>query len=67
MMKATFRALATLARPKPTDWVPTPPSFDELSNFLGPNFAKALEKRPWMAFELARLHKEGADIMETDE
>lgn len=60
LMKATFRALSTITRPKPAEGMPSPPSFDELADFLGPNMARALDKRPWMATELSRLHHEAA-------
>lgn len=33
-------------------------SWDEVAETFGPNFAKALEKRPWMANELLRLRRE---------
>lgn len=58
LMKVSFKLLATLIRPKPTD-VPPPPTYDDLVVKFGPNVARALDKRPWMATELVRLHREG--------
>lgn len=58
LMKATFGALSLLVNPKPNDWTPVAPSADDLAEYFGANIAKALEKRPWMASELVRLHNE---------
>jgi hypothetical protein len=32
-------------------------AWGEVSSAFGPNFAKALEKRPWMASEMLRLRR----------
>lgn len=60
LMKATFKLLACLIQPKPTE-VPPPPSYDDLANVFGHNVARALDKRPWMAHELFRLHREAVE------
>ncbi|KAL1407644.1 histone H4-like TAF Taf6, SAGA complex subunit [Vanrija albida] len=71
LMKATFGGLSLLVNPKPADSTPVAPSSDELAEYFGVNIAKALEKRPWMASELVRLHneaegEEGGESMDED-
>ncbi|RSH93625.1 hypothetical protein EHS25_006271 [Saitozyma podzolica] len=59
LMRAALKALQRLTRPKPAqDGQIQPVSWDEVAETFGPNFAKALEKRPWMANELLRLRRE---------
>lgn len=61
LMKATFRALGSIIEKKPADssQIPPLPSMSMLEETFGPNIAKALEKRPWMAHEMVRLWREG--------
>lgn len=66
LMRATLRAFQALTSPKPVDWVPAPVPQERLASILGRNVAKALEKRPWMGVELARLHDEGGGEAEED-
>jgi len=61
LLKVTFKLLANIInRNKPAE-VPPPPSYDALALMFGPNIARALDKRPWMAHELARLHREAVE------
>ncbi|CAD6567611.1 MAG: hypothetical protein TREMPRED_003748 [Tremellales sp. Tagirdzhanova-0007] len=56
------RALNLIIRPKPeSDPIPTPPSADDIAETFGHHFARALEKRPWLASELMRMAKDGGD------
>lgn len=41
--------------------MPSTPSSDEITEIFGRNFARALEKRPWLASELVRLKREGRE------
>jgi transcription initiation factor TFIID subunit 6 len=65
LMKLLFKYLSYLINPKPAE-LPAPPSQDELTMMFGPNIARALEKRPWMAHELARLQREGEAEADAD-
>lgn len=63
LMKATFRALGGIIERKPADasLIPPLPDMGMLEDTFGPNIAKALEKRPWMAAEMVRLWREADD------
>lgn len=63
LMKATFRALGSIIEKKPADssLIPPVPAQSMLEETFGPNIAKALEKRPWMACEMVRLWREGGE------
>lgn len=67
LMKATFRALGSIIDKKPEAGVPPPPAGSMLEETFGPNIAKALEKRPWMACEMVRLWREAGDADAEDD
>lgn len=57
LVRATVKALGTMVGAKPAD-VPPLPSQEELAVF-GTYIPRALEKRPWLASEMVRMHREG--------
>ncbi|ORY35025.1 hypothetical protein BCR39DRAFT_516221 [Naematelia encephala] len=60
LIKAGVKALTLIVRPKPEGWTGTVDTQGVESEF-GANWARGVEKRPWLASELLRMRRQGEE------